>query len=181
MKKRVINKRKVNKKGQEVFGMSFSMIFAIILIVFFIAIAIIVIKSVLDFLNCSKIGTFKQRLGDDQTGEIKKSYVADGSSVVFKGNLPTNIKYICFVNFTNEFYGPNKIIGEETNVDDEEIKNFFFYPTANACNMPAYSLLHLNINEMTKDENPYCIVVDKGNVEMTIEKENNEKLVRIKR
>ena len=58
-----------NKKAQGVFGLSFSVIFSIFLIIFFVIIAFIVIKSFLGTQKCAQVALFK----DDFQNEIKKA------------------------------------------------------------------------------------------------------------
>ena len=105
MKKRFIK----NKKGQEVLGLSFGIIFSIILIVFFIVIAGIVIKSFLGAQDCARLGIFIDRLEKD----VDKSWNSPSDSHTFKGDLPSKIDYICFGNLTEASKGEFKDIGYE--------------------------------------------------------------------
>jgi len=58
-------------------------------------------------------------------------------------------------------------------------ENLFLYPTKIGCNMPAHNIPHIDVNEITKTQNPYCIEVNKGKVNLVIEKELNDPLVKI--
>ena len=59
-----------SKRSQETLGIGFGVIFSIILIVFFIVIAGIVIKSFLDIKKCAELGIFVDRFGS----EVKKTW-----------------------------------------------------------------------------------------------------------
>jgi len=57
--------KRMEKRGQQILGMSFGVIFSIILIVFFIVVAGIVINSFLKTGDCAKMGIFLDRFGSD--------------------------------------------------------------------------------------------------------------------
>jgi hypothetical protein len=182
MKKRVNNrfwfkdilKTYKSKKSQEIFGMSFGMIFSIILIVFFVIVAIIAIKAFLDVQKCAKVGLFLSNFQD----EIDSAWNANDITLEFKGNLPSGIKQICFSNTTNAFSGPDKELGIELDIYPD--KNMFLLPSNKACDMSENNILHLDINSITRTNNPYCIDVKNGKFTMIIENENNG-LVKIRK
>ncbi|MFA7707542.1 MAG: hypothetical protein WCX73_01200 [Candidatus Pacearchaeota archaeon] len=172
------NKRgnKKNKRAQGVFGMSFGMIFSIILIVFFVAVAFIAIKSFLGTQTCAQIGIFK----DNLQAEVTETWPNTGD-FEFKARLPTKIKYVCFMDLDKPVTatGTTGNIGRELGVYEGYIANMFLYPTENTCNMPYYEIEHLDINKTISSKNPYCIAVDDGNINMRIIKKSGDKLVTI--
>ncbi len=168
--------KKRGKKAQNVFGMSFGVIFSIILIIFFVVVAFFVINSFLKTKKCAQIGLFVDGFKD----EIKSAWNSQGSSFEFSSSLPTNIDYVCFVNFSNSFNGKYKNIGEDISIYESTGANLFFYPIKNSCEMPYHTIEHLNLNEITSLKNPYCVAVDKGKIIINIEKKLNKNLVGLK-
>lgn len=173
-------KRGWNNKAQEVFGMSFSMIFAIILIIFFIIVAFVAIKSFLEVQDCAKIRLFITELETD----VNRVWNSNDQTEKFKNDLPSGIEYVCFADLKSPAMGGNfeRTIYEEIETFDQD-NNLFFYPPRKACDMPEENIPHLDIEEMIKTENknPFCIPIDKGKASMWIEKQSDEKLVRIRR
>jgi len=163
-----------NKKAQQIMGLSFSTIFSIFLIIFFIIVGIIVINSFLKTQNCSKLGLFLE----DFQSEINIAWNSQKYISQFKSELPTNIEYVCFVNLS-KIIDNNHTMIREVELYAEEDSNFFFYPTKNSCEMPAHSLKHLNINQITSLKNPYCIAIKSKTIEFQIKKEMNQALVTI--
>ena len=166
-----------NKKGQGIFGMGFGMIFSIILIIFFIAVAFIVIRSFLETKNCAQIGIFAEEF---QT-EIDKTWNSQSSNFEFKGRLPTKIKYVCFADLSRPISatGIEGNIGRELGVYEGPIANMYLYPPEPACNMVYHEINHLDLDEIISQKNPYCFNADEGNIKIQIEKDFNEKLVRV--
>jgi hypothetical protein len=181
MKKRKINKNnfnyKSNKKAEGFMGMSFSMIFAIILIVFFIIVAFIAIKSFLDVKNCAQLGIFYQDFQDTITG----IWDSTSNHQTFPAMLPTSVKYVCFADFSKQITGPNEDIGNDLSIFEGTEDNLFLYPRENECDMPTKKIEHIDLQSVTKDENPYCIPVVKGKINMNINKGFGQNLVKISR
>lgn len=176
MEKRVRRINEKSKKGQQVLGMSFGIIFSIILIVFFIIIAGIVIRSFLKTGDCAKIGIFI----DSFESDIKKSWNAQFNSHTFKANLPSNIDYVCFANLSNSNKGEFQEIGFELGLFEGRIANIFFYPSGKACEIPYYMIKHLDIGRITRTNNPNCVVVDSGKIDINVEKGLNDRFVNVK-
>lgn len=165
--------KKEDKRAQEIFGMSFGMIFTIILIAFFIVIAIIAISSFKRVQECAKIGIFSDRLKT----EVNRAWNSNDQSFEFSGELPSKIKKICFANITERFYGKDNSITELKDYDLD--MNLFLYPLDKACDIPAHKIAHLNLEKMIKNANPFCIDISNGKVEIMIEKQSDERLVTI--
>ena len=150
---------KRGKKAQ--IQISFSMIFSIILIIAFVALAIYAITKFLDIKKCSQIGLFKEDLQDS----IDKLHSSDGGSDVFEKSLPSSIKEICFVDISKSY---NK---------EEAVRylalehNFFFFPLESSCEgLESFEIKNINIEKITERKNPYCVVIEKGKVSLKIEK-----------
>jgi hypothetical protein len=167
-----------SKRSQSVFGMSFGTIFSILLIIFFIIIAFIAIRHFLNLRDCAKIGLFV----DDFQEKIDKAWSSQKSGFSFTGSLPSNLDYVCFANFSRPINGNDveRKIGNEISVYKFSEGNMFFYPRENSCNMPYIRIKHINIEEITKIRNPYCIKIESGKIIVEIEKDYNDALVSIK-
>lgn len=165
--------RKINKKGQEIMGMSFSVIFSLLLIVFFIVVAFIAINAFLKTKKCAEVGLFV----DDFQTEIQRAWNSQKDNFEFKRSFPSNIDYVCFANLSNGLKGPNTDIGDELGIYEVKNANMFFYPIGNACGMPYIIVKHLDVDKINVLENPYCIKVENGLIKIRVEKGFNERLV----
>lgn len=174
-----MKKRMKSTKAQNVLGMPFSVIFSIILIVFFIVIAFIVIRAFLDSKNCAQEGIFIDNLKED----VKKAWNEAKNEFTFKADLPTGIDYVCFVDFESNLKGPhsNDDVAWNIGVYTDSGSNLVFYPREKGCNMPHHFIDHLDIEAITTVENPYCISVVDGKINIRIIKEYNDRLVRLRR
>ncbi len=172
----MIKKRVRNKKSQEAIGMSFSMIFSIILIIFFIAVAFMAIRYFLKVQNCARVGDFVSEVKiktteawDSQKSGFEKKYI-----------LPSNLEYVCFADLSQELRGQNEAVLEDLGFFQEwEKSNMLLYPKGNSCNMPVHNIEHLDIAKMTKTKNPYCIEVKSGQITLKFEKGYVDRLVTI--
>ena len=167
-----------SKRSQGVFGMSFGMIFSIILIVFLIVVAFIAIKYFLGTGDCVKIGLFVDGLEKDINEAWSGSH---SSSFEFSGNLPSKIDYVCFANLSKSINGNDlkREIASDIGVYEFSGTNMFFYPVKNACEIPAHKIKHLDLEEITKKENPYCFENKNGRVVIKIEKGANKNIVKL--
>lgn len=165
-----------NKKG-DVFGMSFSMIFSILLIIFFIAAAFVAIKFFLNFSGRAQVGLFFSDLRDE-VSSIWQSQNAVGYT--FNSTLPSGIDYVCFANFSAPAANSNS--WEESLLYEVKRgksgllnKNIVLYPPSKA-----YDLGYNQIEKIKlPDSNPYCIEVKDGKVSITLDKTFDDALVRI--
>ena len=146
------------------------MIFSIILIIFFLVSAFIAINYFLDLKKCVQIGNFI----NDFNGEVNRAWNSEKYVNEFKTNLPNNLKYVCFVNFSNtlSFNIPSEIY-EDISLYEFENANMFFYPSINACDTPYIFIEHIQFN------NPKCIEIKNGEITINIEKNRRESLVNI--
>lgn len=169
--------KKRGKKGQQILGLSFSVIFSLLLIIFFIIIAFIAIRAFLKTQNCAKVGIFVE---DFQT-EVEKSWNSQSLKFEFDRNIPGGIQYVCFANLSRFVFGPYEEVGDDITIFIGRKANMFFYPRGPSCEMPFHFIDHLDIEKITSSENPYCIPVEDGNARINIIKEFNERFVRVSR
>jgi len=171
-----MKKRKIkNRKAQSIFGLSFSVIFSIFLIIFFIVIAFIAIKHFLGLKDCAQVGLFIEGLqGDIDTAWGSQKFVEERDY-----NIQGGLDYVCFANLSKVITGNSveKEIAKEIGVYQHSGANLFFHPRENSCDMPYHKLKHINIEKITELRNPYCIEIEDGKIVINIEKEFNEGLV----
>ena len=159
----------MKKKGQQVMGMSYGMIFALILIAIFIVMAFMGIKSFLSFGRTSSVGLFYNELQE----EINDVWMSQSSADHFKIDLPEGVRKVCFANLSAKITNQ----GEEY----ELIKDFFIYeanlflfPPGASEGMEWKLMDHIDIGRITAKNNPNCIDVGNG---LTIRKDFYDKLV----
>jgi hypothetical protein len=167
---------KSHKAQGNVFGMSFSMIVSIILIVFFVVGAFVAIRTFLNYQKCSNIGMFLEDLQD----KIDEAWYAESASYNFTSILPKGIEYVCFINLTSPIRGPNQ---QETRIyQDIQIgaitnfkNNFVIYaPNKNFC-IKWKMIKHVDLSW----KNPICLEVRSGKVKMSIVRNYSSPLVRV--
>jgi hypothetical protein len=160
-------KRIKSKKSQGVFDMSFTMIFSIILIVFFIIVAFIAIKYFLNYQRTAQIGLFL----DDFKSEVNKVFNSESTlNYYFNSTLPKYIEQVCIVNLQTaifnattkekEIYDHIKI---KENVDFQ--KNVYLYSPSKAISMK-----WKQIDNIKTISNPKCYPVIKGRVSIKMER-----------
>lgn len=165
---------KKNKKAQEVFGMPFSTIFSIFLIVVFIVVAFYAIRYFINIGKCSETGLFL----DDFQNAIDNAWQSQSSSKTFSNSLPSAIEYVCFADLSkaSSSTGKEKEIYTELRKNADYTANLFFYPQKKAC-IKAANIKYIEMPE----GNPYCIPVKNGKVEIKIEKGFYDSLVKVLR
>ncbi|MEM4330776.1 MAG: hypothetical protein QW273_02085 [Candidatus Pacearchaeota archaeon] len=144
------------KKAQEgPMGLSFGVIFAIFLIIVFIIAAGYGIKHFIYISECSQIGLFYENLQKKIDEVFYASYVENES---FKISLPSSIKKVCFINLSATI--TNEEDFEDIYDYEDEEDNLFIIPSEKSCDMPSKKLTKINLQEITKEENPYCVSSD---------------------
>lgn len=161
------------KKAQQIMGMSFGVIFSIFLIIFIIVVAGIVINVFLKSQRCAQIGIFLQ----DFQAEIDSAWNSQSISTEFQGRLPSKLDFVCFANLSERL--DDGSIGMDISLFEGTESNLFFYPVENSCNLPNHRINHVDLSQITWRENPYCIPISDGEIIIKVEKQINEKLVRI--
>ncbi len=157
-----------NKKAQQAVEASFSTIFSIFLIIAFIAFAFVAIKFFLGFKTSSQIGQFYT----DLQKQVDTAKTSTTSSAEFEINLPEKLDYVCFLNTTEMQNNP------DIEIDSfDRDSNVYLLPEKETKNLGSNMITSLNIAEMTKEQNPYCVSTTEV---LIITKEAFSKLVVIK-
>lgn len=165
-----------NKKAEGLFGMSFSMIFSIILIVFFIIVAFIAIRAFLNVQKCTQIGIFFSGLEDS----VKEAMNCGTScSFAYNATLPSGVEYVCTVNLSASFpFNANNIEkgiweyvqnGAVSNIKN----NIYLYSPSKAYCSNFKQIKYIDISS----KNPNCIKVIGGKVSINIERKFEKPLV----
>lgn len=178
MKRSVIIDNIRKKKAQESIGMSFSVIFSLFLIVFILVIGFIAIKAFLDFKKCGQIGNFI----DDFSLEVDNIWNSQTDTINFSRSLPNDLEYVCFADLTKQLNPSSKISNSLEIIDTISSfgrvgENMFLYPIESSCEIPNQNMKHLDIEKITQSDNPYCIPVKSGRININLEKKLNERLV----
>jgi len=163
-----------NKRGKkaQVFGLSFGVIFSIIIIIFILVVAGIAINHFLNLKKCAQVGMFI----DDFQADVDSAWNSQSSSFEFSGSLPGSLDYVCFANLSESTNAHPDIVND-IDIYRQADANLFFYPRQNACDMPYHGIKHLDLEKITETKNPYCIAVDDGKVVIKSDKGFNEALV----
>lgn len=162
-------KKRNNKKAEGVLGIGFGTMFSIFLIIIFIIIAIYAITKFLDATDCSKEGLFTQ----DLQQKINSAFNSQTTNATFSANLPSKIDYVCFGNMTSEFKGNFAEVGEDLSIYEGRDANLFFYPREKSC-IKTKQILHLDMDNMLKKNNPFCIPVVNGKIIIKVSKGFNK-------
>ncbi len=158
----------MKKRGQ--MNISFSMIFSILVIISIIAVGFYVIRFFLELNKCSDIGYFYEKL-DNEVDKAWKSPIYKGS---FKGQLPGKIEKVCFGELNGNVNKEDEDAYRELRRYSVLEKNVFMYPIKEACEeLQYYKLEHANIEEF------FCSDVIDNEVNVNLEKESTENLVRL--
>ena len=148
---------KRGKKGQ--IQIPFGMIFSIILIIAFVTLAVFAIMKFLDVKKCAEIGMFKQDLQET----VDRAWASDETSEIFEITLPSGIKKVCFIDFSEPSKGGNNEYFNELQLYIEKHQNMFFWPLGKSCSgLESFEIKNINTGEIVKNENPYCIDIERG-------------------
>ncbi len=171
--------RKINSKKAQggLFGMSFSMIFSIILIIFFIAAAFTAIKYFLNLQRCSQVGMFTSSLQN----KIDIAWNSQSSLFYFNASIPSGIKSVCFVNLSSppknaNTYEKNMFTEIQNTGADNMKSNFYIYaPEKDYCGLKWKTINHIDLSK----KNPICITAKNGIISIKIERNFEDALVRV--
>ena len=158
--------------------LSFGMIFSIILIIIFISFSFVAIKKFLTLGDVAQISKFTADLQND----INRAWKGSQSSQEKEYRLPTKIEFICFANYSNYPSGERREYKEyfsELKQFHQEYENLFFYPVGSSEGSNSKEIKNINLNEIVKRDNPFCIKNDKGKITLRIVKQYGEDLVTI--
>jgi len=157
-----------SKRSQEIFGLSFSMIFSIILIVFLIISAFVAIKFFLGWQKKMQIGTFFDSVSS-KVSEVLNSGSAD---ITKKYSLPSGIEDVCFIDLNNPAVNANTdekdiytYIFNQGGVQNFKNNVYLYAPDMNyALNWK--TITHINNTE----KNPICAPVKDGIVSLRFQR-----------
>lgn len=170
------NKRGMKKSGQT--ELSFSMIFTIILIVFFLVAAFYAIRTFLGFSDTATAGKFYSDLQSDITNIWGNSAFSSGQHDYV---VPGGINLVCFVDFNSNAAGPNSGIYTKLKLGTyNDSDNLVLYPLKNN-NFDSKTISYIDLSAITSGENPYCIQTSNGKVSMILKKDYSQSLVTITR
>ncbi len=174
----MINRKITNSKNKkaEVFGMSFSMIFSIILIAVFVAAAFIGIRSWLNTQKNIQVGLFM----DDLQKEVDNAWGASESfSTIYKGFLPSGIQSVCFINWSaksgNLSSSEKKIYDELRRTHLDYKKNFYVYSPNTDFYLTSREIKHIDLTK----KNIVCINAVKNQASIKITKRFENPLVEV--
>lgn len=161
------------KSGQV--ELSFGMIFSIILIIAFVAFTVYGIFKFLEFRDSAQVLDFERNF----QVHIKTKWAGTEGTENHEYILPEKIKSVCFINNKGRITADSEMKKEIElmNLDDEA--NLFFSPRDSAGDEGSTKIDYLNIEDITKLENPYCISTKNGRLKLTIQKSYGESSVRV--
>ncbi len=144
-----------NKKGD--INLSFGVIFSIILIAVFIFAAIYAITFFLNYSKCTQVGNFYEGF----QREVSNAFLSQSvENKIFKVTLPGSVEMICFANLSEKqtgSYSAEYEMIQDYYLDDA---NLFLIPDSGSCNLDYKKITRLNLPEIIKNHNPYCIPSD---------------------
>jgi len=159
------------KRG-EIFGMSFSMIFSIILIVFFLIAGFYGIKAFLGYQENIQLNLFQKELQN----EIDEAWHAEATLLFFNASLSSKIEYVCLINFASQPVNPNNIeaslYGDLQEGGYDTQTNLYFY-SSKLGTIKSGKLSHIDLTS----KNPVCFNTINGKISMKIEKKKENSLV----
>ncbi len=160
-----------NSKGQ--IDISFGMIFSLILIAVFLAVAFFAIKAFLDQKKSIDEGIIIRDL-QIEVDRIWRSSQGE-TNYKFERKINEKITYVCFYDRDKTISGGFQDIGKELKRVGSSEANLYFYPTR-ASNLESAKIKNVN---MILKMNPYCIPTDSGFIEITLSKDVGESLVNV--
>jgi|SRR3989344_4400070 len=161
----------MKKRGD--IGLSFNVIFSIIIIVVILAVAFYVISSFWGLSKCSQVGLFY----DDLKDYINKAWQSTMHKETFKGELPSGIESVCF-----------GLLSQNSNAKDRDMRtelskryinskknNVFLYPPNKACDgeLGSIKLEHIETQSF------FCVPVNDGKIQLLTETDQFSSLVKL--
>lgn len=162
--------KKGNKKGQSVFGMPFTVIFSIIIIVAILATAFFVIRWWLEFQRCSEAGLFFK----DLEKEVREAYASTFTDTLFTRPIPGSVRYVCIADLENDVgsNGQEKEMLVEFKRYADSDSNVFLYPSKQIC----YEARSKLIDYLEEKEGIYCFDAINRRVEIRIKRDYEGKV-----
>jgi len=169
----MIKKINLKSKKADVFGMSFTMIFSILLIIFFVVAAFIAIKFFLGIQKKAQLGLALQGL----QSKIDEAWNAGSASIPYNVTLPSGIEYACLANLSAHLSSGvssvERAIFEGTVYGGGSVNvNFILWPPESAGDL-AFTTLK---NVQYEKKNPYCFTIKNRMLNLRIEKKADSAL-----
>lgn len=152
--------------------LSFGMIFSIILIIIFIAFAFFAVKTFLGTGLAAQVTQFKEDLQSD----IDRLWRASQGSQEEEYFLPNKIKYICFVDYSTPSEGMYSELYQELQLGYYGSENLFFSPSND---LQGVLINHIALDEITINQNPYCIPNTDSKIKLVLSKDFDDTLVTV--
>ncbi len=177
-------RRKSRKGAME---LSFGMIFSIILIVVFLALAVYAILKILETQRVIKINTSIKDLSDDIDEMHKKS--GGNYQIERSYGFPDKIEKVCFIDYecqTTSSKGCVRGRGDYEIYSTLEFyygdgENLYFWPEKSSEGIDSRRIENINLEETTKVTNPYCIDVIDGKIDLILKRVEGSSLVIIQK
>lgn len=157
--------------------LSFGMIFSIILIIIFLAVAFYAIKVFLDMGNSVKVGKFVDGLQED----INKMWRSSQGSQDVSYTLSEKIGKVCFIDYSHSIEGNDAKIYNELKQTYYGSENLFFYPLGSGSGLDSTKIEHIDLEKSTQNENPLCFNNINGKINFKLEKNYGDSLVTVSR
>jgi len=158
-----------------VFGLSFGMIFSIILIVFFIIVAFIAIRAFLNYQKTTQIGLFFRELQED----VDEAFYASSADFSKNYSLPSGIEYVCFSNMSanpKNYTAKELMIYESIKKSYYTIEdNLYIYAPKKSFSIENTKIKHVDLSK----KNPICIQVINNKVMIKFKKSFESPLVEV--
>lgn len=171
----------MNRRGEGVFGMSYGMIFSIIIIVSIIGVGFFTIRHFVSLSKCSQVGLFYEDLQE----EIDRAWTSGIYRGTFEGKIPSSgisnlgLEKVCFGSLNDPSNSADAEIKEELDFYENPGNGFhvFVYPPENAC---GGDLFYKKIQHATTNQF-FCTEVNlkAGTVSINLEKQTSDSLVKV--
>jgi len=157
-------------------GMSFGMIFSIILIVFFIVVGGIAVNAFLKWQKEMQLGLAIKELD----GAIKLAFNSENYDKTVKISFPSGVQEVCFINWSAQ------VSSDASNIDSEIFNyarkqthkienNFFIYSPDRDYNIRFATVKYIDLTS----KNPICITLKNSVASIKIQRTFENPLVRV--
>jgi len=163
----------MRKRGS--FGLSFGMIFSIIIIIAIIGVSFYVINNFLGLQKCAEQSLFY----DEFQKQIDIAWNSEITERTYEAKLPGGIDRVCLGDASSGDFNPR--YSEEYQKFNRYFRfdaNLFLFPPEKACTPEYFKLKHVDLTLLQRFD---CFEVDGKNVEFKIEKGSTDALVEIGR
>lgn len=178
------------RRSQESIGMSFNMIFSIILIIFFLVAAFVAIKYFLDYQKEIQLRTYFESFQGKIT-EFQSSAGIVGNDYVFEKNAPAGTTALCYMDFgitdIANYIGSDAIMTTNCQKIKENLKNvhdanFAFYSSNYDKTMlkAGYKMIAGLSAESLSGSNCFCVTkTNTGKIKIKISTNTNDPILKI--